>query len=238
VLDSRSPEEARKAMSGMLQQLQSQLAGLKPEAILPDSIFTPRQELIDLEIELQEEPEIQFNPKKDTFTINPLAVLFKRANLPEGARGEPESEEESEEESSAEAEEGEEEEEEEVESGAEQENQGEEGTEDLELGSGEEGIEPDAATNGETQMMAEYILNIGFGNEDLTSTARLTLVAPERLCPVLDWVCGRRYGDDPFRMVDLHRADAAASSDTLKAGILDGVVQVLLKNGLLLALHK
>ena len=60
-------------MGGMLRQLQSHLADLKPEAILPDSIFTPRQELVDIEMELQEEPEIRFDRDKDCFTVNPLA---------------------------------------------------------------------------------------------------------------------------------------------------------------------
>lgn len=208
-------------MGGMLRQLQSHLADLKPEAILPDSIFTPRQELVDIEMELQEEPKICFDRDEDCFTVNPLAVLFKRSNLPEGACG---AEDESEDSDA-------DDEDEEPQGDLEQVAASGSG-EELELGSEDE-MPLEREEGEETQLMIEYILNIGFGNEDLASAARLTLVAPERLSPVLDWLCACQYGGKPFRVADLQRADTAASSDKLKEGIVEGVLQILLTHGFL-----
>jgi len=104
----------------------------------------------------------------------------------------------------------------------------------------EEGAEPDATegdndSGDDTHVMVRYVLNIGFGNEALDSNTRLTLLAPERLCACLDWLCSLQYGKDAFTMSDMARADAVTSNDELKKGILEAVVQILITHGFLSA---
>ena len=69
---------------------------------------------------------------------------------------------------------------------------------------------------------------VGFGNEDLNSSVRLTFVVPPRLCGVLDWLCAQ----ETVASFTVREMKKAAGSG-VPPSELEGLVQILVYEGFL-----